>query len=117
VVTVRSFDSDIRPIAEQDVRQRGPPRTGRVLNCAATKVRSLLTTVRNLHAYAGIEHERQGVLLELKNAANLGFTFLIASGLRVFRDRSRFAATQDYVSAASRIVTQTMRPTISASRG
>jgi predicted ATPase len=88
-----------------------------VLNCAATKVRSLLTAVRNLHAYASIEHERQGVLLELKNAANLGFTFLIASGLRVFRDRSRFAATQDYVSAASRIVTQTMRPTISASRG
>ena len=57
------------------------PRTGRVLHGAATKVRSFLTTVRNLHAYASLEHEREGVLLELKNAANLGFTFLITSGL------------------------------------
>jgi uncharacterized iron-regulated membrane protein len=57
------------------------PRTGRVLYGAATKARSLLTTIRNLHAYASLEHERDGVLLELKNAANLGFCFLIASGL------------------------------------
>ena len=63
------------------------PRTGRVLYGAATKVRWFLTTVRNLHAYASLEHEREGVLLELKNAANLGFTFLIASGLILWLPR------------------------------
>jgi uncharacterized iron-regulated membrane protein len=63
------------------------PCTGRVLSGAATKVRSFLVTVRNLHVSVSLEHERGGVLQELKNAANLGFCFLILSGLVLWMPR------------------------------
>ncbi len=57
------------------------PCSGHVLQGGATKVKSFLTVVRNLHESAALGHERGGVLRDFKNAANLGFFFLILSGL------------------------------------
>ena len=56
------------------------PCTGEVLHGGASTVRSFLVVVRNLHESASLQHER-GALYGIKNAANLGFFFLIASGL------------------------------------
>lgn len=56
------------------------PCSGEVLHGRASTVRSFLVTVRNLHESASMQHER-GALYGLKNAANLGFCFLIVSGL------------------------------------
>ena len=56
------------------------PCTGEVLHGGASTVRSFLVTVRNLHESASLQHER-GALYGIKNAANLGFCFLIAGGL------------------------------------
>jgi len=57
------------------------PCTGRLLSGSATAVRSFLLTVRNLHESVALGHEREGVLRDIKNAANLGFCFLILSGV------------------------------------
>jgi uncharacterized iron-regulated membrane protein len=58
------------------------PCTGRVLpGGAAQKVRAFLRGVRNLHESAALGHDRGGVMRHVKNAANVGFCFLILSGL------------------------------------
>ena len=65
------------------------PCSGRVLQGGVTKVKSFLTVVRNLHESAAFGHERGGVLRDLKNATNLGFFFLILSGLILWIPRQR----------------------------
>jgi len=63
------------------------PCTGHILQGSASRVRSFLTVVRNLHESAALGHKRSGVLRDLKNAANLGFFFLIMSGLILWLPR------------------------------
>ena len=63
------------------------PCTGNILQGSASQVRSFLTVVRNLHESAALGHKRSGVLRDLKNAANLGFFFLIMSGLILWLPR------------------------------
>lgn len=62
------------------------PCTGEVVTGGASKVRSFLVLVRNLHESAATTHER-GSLYDIKNAANLGFLILIVTGLILWLPR------------------------------
>ncbi len=62
------------------------PCTGEVVKGRASRVRSFLVLVRNLHESAATTHER-GSLYDVKNAANLGFLILIVTGLILWLPR------------------------------
>jgi uncharacterized iron-regulated membrane protein len=61
--------------------------SGRILSSGASRLRAFFLVVRNLHESAALGHTRGGILRNVKNAANLGFFFLLLSGLFLWMPR------------------------------